>query len=97
VLFSLEAAGMKVLDSYTATADRVLLRTIKTDGAATEPVAMLITRGTTASPAGSGTYQLDGGVRITVQPSNALRLLQDGSLVLALDPRSTTQIRYSWP
>jgi len=97
VLFSLEAGGMKVLDSYSATADRALLRTIKTDGTATDPVAMLITRGTPVSPAGGGTYQLDGGVRITVQPSNALRLLQDGSLVLALEPRSSTQIRYSWP
>lgn len=94
--FSVEAAGLKLLDRYQAGAPDTLDRTLRMTGRPSEPLLLLLARGLPITPAGDGRFSLGDGLAVEVRSPKPARLLGDGSLVLPLDGDATAEIRYLW-
>jgi hypothetical protein len=94
--FSLESGGNRLLDHYAAGAPKTLVRTLRSDGASAAPLAVLIARGKPIKDAGNGTYEVDGGLVITLRSGAKARVLEDGALVATLEGKGLLEIHYSW-
>lgn len=94
--FSLEAGGSRLQDHYAARGSKTLVRTLRSDGAAAEPISVLLVRGKGVKDGGNGSYQVDGGLTLTLKPGAKVRLLEDGSLCVALEGKTPVEISYSW-
>lgn len=94
--FSIETAGLRLLDSYRAGAPDTLVRTLRAIGRPPEPLLLLLARGLPVKPAGDGRFSLGDGLALEVKSAAPARLLGDGSLVLPLDGDATAEIRYLW-
>jgi hypothetical protein len=94
--FSLESGGCRLLDHYAADGAKTLVRTLRSDAATAEPLALLLVRGKAVKDAGNGTYEVEGGLTLTLKAGTKVRLLEDGSLTATVEGKAPIEIRYSW-
>lgn len=91
--FLVEVAGARVFDSYESVSSPgpALLRNLRTEGKASQPVSLLIFQGAVTDPQ-PGRFSADG---LTVQVSGATFRYLNNNVVLDLTS-PTAQLRYSW-